>query len=130
MEEDCLYREQCRQEAEEDTEWNMLQYIGIIFLNIDNIVYYLLAKVFWYSKLQLENMLGGNSEVDTFSSLIKNRSQTRTRTKTTSEKTEFNILNLSGLNSFYIGIQPRLSSHALFIIMTTTHCLPSRPIDV
>ena len=80
MEEDCLYREQCRQEAEEDTEWNMLQYIGIIFLNIDNIVYYLLAKVFWYSKLQLENMLGGNSEVDTFSSLIKNRSQTRTRT--------------------------------------------------
>ena len=46
MEEDCLYREQCRQEAEEDTEWNMLQYIGIIFFNIDNIVYYLLAKVF------------------------------------------------------------------------------------
>ena len=80
MEEDCLYREQCRQEAEEDNEWNMLQSIGIIFLNIDNIVYYLLAKVFWYSKLQLENMLGGNSEVDTFSSLIKNRSQTRTRT--------------------------------------------------
>ena len=44
--------------------WNYLS-------NIDNIVYYILAKVFWYSKLQLENMLGGNSEVETFQLSLK-----------------------------------------------------------
>ena len=36
------------------------------------VVYYLLAKVFIrYSKLHVENMLGGNSEVETFLLLLK-----------------------------------------------------------